>query len=421
MLKSDRSLKAELLVVGGGIAGITTAIEAAEAGLEVAIVEREACLGGRVARFHQYFPKLCPPTCGLEINFRRIRENPSLHVYTLAKVEKIEGHEGNYKVFVRVKPRFVQPWSQDYSEWAKGCPIELDDPFNYGIGKRKALYRPYESAYPTQFVVDERAIEIPEFRDWVKMCPDGGIDLEMKPYTLSIETPSIAWATGWQPYNANNLDLLSYGKHPDIITNVMMERLAAGNGPTEGKILKLSDNTEPKSVAFVQCAGSRDEKHLPFCSGVCCLASLKQATYLLEQNPEIEVHIFYIDVRTPGRLEDFYQARQEIEKIKLHRGKVAKVEITPQGLQVIAENTLTGELQKVIVDLVVLATGMQPSTKEEPPPLEIPQDENGFLIQTDDAAGIYGVGTCVRPLDVAGTLQDATGAAIKALLMARRV
>lgn len=420
MPESTRSLDANLLVVGGGVAGITTTVEAAEAGLEVVLIEREPFLGGRVARFHHYFPKMCPPSCGLEINFRRIRENPYIHVYTLAEVEKIEGEEGNYTVTVKVKPRYVQPWAGDYAEWAKSCPVEVDDPFNYGLAKRKALYKAYENAYPPMYVIDENARNDADFREWVKDCPDHGIDLDMEPFTLKVKTSSIAWATGWQPYDANNLDILSYGKHPDIITNVMMERLASYNGPTEGKILKLSDGEVPKTVAFVQCAGSRDENHLPFCSGVCCLASLKQATYVLNQYPETDVHIFYIDIRTPGRLEDFYQDRQELDKIHFHRGKVARIELDTEKMVVVAEDTLAGKLRKLEADLVVLATGMQPSTKENPPPVDIPMDENGFIIQQDDATGIYGVGTCVRPLDVAGTLQDATGAAIKALQMKGR-
>ncbi|MBZ0264068.1 FAD-dependent oxidoreductase [bacterium] len=420
MPESEVSLNTDLLVVGGGIAGITTAVESSEAGLDVVLIEKEPYLGGRVSRFHHYFPKLCPPACGLEINYKRLRGNPSVKIYTLSEVQSIEGKEGDYTVTITVKPRYVHPWAMDYTEWAKSCPVEIEDDFNYGLNNKKAVYRNYENAFPQTFVVDESVVDNPDFREWVKSCPDGGIDLEMKPLTIKVKTASIAWATGWQPYDANKLDILSYGKHPDIITNVMMERLAAENGPTAGKITLPSGKDKVGSVAFVQCAGSRDENHLPFCSGVCCLASLKQASYVLEQYPEADVHMFYIDVRTPGRLEDFYQEREENPKINMHRGKVARVDIEEDGLIVTAENTLTATLEKVKVDLVVLATGMQPSTMDTPPPIDISMDENGFIEQKADAEGIYGVGTCVRPYDVAATLQDATGAAVKALQMARR-
>ncbi|MBD3166620.1 FAD-dependent oxidoreductase [bacterium] len=413
------NLEAPLLVVGGGIAGMTAAIEASEAGLEVVLLEREATLGGRVAKLFHYFPKLCPPSCGLEINFRRLRENPNVTVFTLADVDKIEGEAGNYTVTFTVKPRYVKPDAGDYTEWAKECPVEYEDDFNYGLVKRKALYYPFENAYPPRWVVDERAVNDDEFKTWAQGCPDGGLDLDAQPETHTVKCKSIAWATGWQPYDANNLDLLAYGKHTDIVTNVQFERIAAPNGPTGGKVQKPSDGSEPKKIAFVQCAGSRDENHLPFCSGICCAASLKQASYVLESLPEAEVHMFYIDVRTPGRLEDFYQDRQDVEKIKLHRGKVAKVEPNGDSLKVTAENTLTGKLMTDDFDMVVLATGMQPATSVHAPDgLEL--DENGFAVQTDEPAGIYGVGTNVRPLGVAETLQDATGAAMKALLMARR-
>lgn len=416
----DRTLKAGLLVVGGGIAGMTTAIEAAEAGLEVVLLEREAYLGGRVARLFHYFPKLCPPTCGMEINFQRIRKADDIHVFTLATLDKIEGSEGSYQATFTVQPRYVKREAGDYTEWAKTCPVDVDDDFNYGLAKRKALYYPFENAFPPQWIVDEAAVKDPKFQEWAKECPDGGLDLEAQPETWTVEIPSIAWATGWKPYDANKLDILSYGKHPDILTNVQFERLANPGGPTDGKILKPSDGSEAKKIAFVQCAGSRDENHLPFCSGVCCSASLKQCSYVLDQVKEADVHMFYIDVRTPGRLEDFYQDRQEIENLHLHRGKVAKVEIVDNGLKVTAEDTMSGKLMHETVDMVVLATGMQPSTMEEPPPIDAELDENGFFVQNDEPAGIYGVGTNVRPLSVHETLQDATGAAMKALLMARR-
>ncbi len=409
----------DLIVVGGGVAGITTAIEAAEAGLTVALVEKEPTLGGRVARFHHYFPKLCPPSCGLEINYRRIRGNPNVTVFTLANIEKVEGDAPSIQATIKLTPRYTKPVAFDYTEWAESCPVDFDDPYNYGMAKRKALFYPWENAYPAQWMVDERAIGNAEFEEWAKGDPAGGIDLTQKEETITITGKSMAWATGWTPYDPTNLDLLGFGTSPDVLTNVMFERLSAPNGPTKGE-LKAPSGREVKKVAFVQCAGSRDENHLPFCSGICCAASLKQATYVRDKLPDAEIHMFYIDVRTPGRLEDFYQARQDDPQINLHRGKVAKVEENGGGLVVTAENTLTGDTENVTVDLVVLATGMQPTAALEPLPIKANLDENGFFIQDDEASAHYGVGTAVRPCGVAETLQDATGAAMKALQMARR-
>jgi quinone-modifying oxidoreductase subunit QmoA len=200
-----------------------------------------------------------------------------------------------------------------------------------------------------------------------------------------------------------------------------MERLASENGPTEGKIVRPSDGGEIKSIGFVQCAGSRDENHLPYCSGICCLASMKQATYVRERYPDADIHIFYIDIRSPGRLEDFYVRMQEDEKLQFHRGKVARIIEAPanQNLILEAENTLTGEITKTEVDMAVLATGMVPNTVDEPPPLNTPLDEFGFIVG-NPVKGVVGAGCTMRPFDVSATIQDATGAALKAINVGAR-
>jgi quinone-modifying oxidoreductase subunit QmoA len=205
-----------------------------------------------------------------------------------------------------------------------------------------------------------------------------------------------------------------------VITNVMMERLAAENGPTQGKVQRPSDGKEITRIGFVQCAGSRDENYLPYCSAVCCLASMKQATYVREQYPDAEVHMFYIDVRSPGRFEDFYMKMQEDEKFFFHRGKVGNIIELPETGNLIleAENTLTGELMQQEVDMAVLATGMVPGTRDNPPPLKTDLDEFGFILNNN--GGVIGAGVAVRPLDVAGTIQDATGAALKAMTVGVR-
>jgi quinone-modifying oxidoreductase subunit QmoA len=197
----------------------------------------------------------------------------------------------------------------------------------------------------------------------------------------------------------------------------MMERYASKTGPTGGRITRPSDGKEIASVAFVQCAGSRDENYLKHCSGVCCLASLKQATYIREQYPEAQVYIFYIDVRAPGRLEDFYAARQEDEKLEMIKGKVAKIEkdTAGGGLTVEAEDVLGGGRVRKSVDLVVLATGMVPSHVGTKLPDEIQTDEHGFLAPDQSRTGILTAGCAKRPVDVAACVRDATGAALKAL------
>ena len=415
--KLTRGSPRTLLVVGGGIAGMTTAIEAAEVGHEVILVEKRPYLGGRVAQFYHYFPKLCPPSCGLEINFKRIKQNDRITVLTQAEVTEVSGGPGNYQVSLRENPRFVNEKCTACGDCEKVCEIEVDDEFNYGLKKRKAISLPHAMAFPYYYAIESEFATDPRMQACVEACQYDAIELDMQAKTHKVTAGSIVYATGWKPYDAKNLDRLGYAENADVITNVEMERLAAPNGPTEGKILRPSDAKEVASVAFVQCAGSRDENFLPYCSGVCCLASMKQATYIRERHPEADVHIFYIDLRTPGRLEDFYSRVKEDEKIHFHRGKVGKVSQHNGKLLVEAEDTLTGHVAQAEADMVVLATGMVPATDGIPAGAPVSLDEMGF-IRTDDAAanGIIGAGTVTQPLEVSCTIQDATGAALKGIL-----
>jgi quinone-modifying oxidoreductase subunit QmoA len=412
----DSQVSADTLVVGGGIAGMTTAIETAEVRKHVILLEQKPSLGGRVAAMNQYFPKMCPPTCGIEINLKRIRLNPFIRVMTLAEVTKISGEPGAYEVDITLHPRFVNEKCTACGDCEKVCEIERDNDFNYNIDRQKAIYIPHLMAYPHTYVVDPEFASDERMKKCVEACKYDAIELDMKPRTIIAKVGGIVWATGWKPYDATKIDNLGFGKYKNVITNVIMERYASPNGPTEGKITRPFDNKEITKIGFVQCAGSRDENHLPYCSAVCCLASMKQALYIRERYPEAEIHMFYIDVRSPGRLEDFYVKMQDDEKMHFHRGKVAKIEENPENQNVIlhAENTLTGEIVKTEVDMAVLATGMVPNTADNPPPLETPLDEFGFIAPDSDQ-GVIGAGTTMRPLEVSGTVQDATGAAIKAL------
>jgi quinone-modifying oxidoreductase subunit QmoA len=239
----------------------------------------------------------------------------------------------------------------------------------------------------------------------------------MESKTVDLKVGSIIWATGWKPYDANKLDTYGFGQYPDVITNVMMERLASWTGPTKGKIVRPSDGAAPETIAFVQCAGSRDENHLPFCSGVCCLASMKQATYVRDQYPDAEIYIFFIDIRATDRLEDFYNKVKKDEKIRFFKGKVAKItqDENGKGLVLRVEDTMTEELREISADLVVLATGMQPNTSESPLPVKVPYDDYGFMASQIAKPGIYAAG-CVRtPTFVSEVVQDGTAAALKAI------
>ena len=411
-----------ILVVGGGISGITTALEAAEVGKNVLLVEKNPSLGGRVSRMYHYFPKLCPPSCGLEINFRRIKQNPRIQVLTLAEVESVSGQAGDYEVKIKQNPRYVNENCTACGDCAAACNATVPNDLNYGMDERKGAYLPFGMAYPMRYVLDPQIIGTDDAKACQDACKYNAIDLTMQPETLTAKVGSIVVATGWAPYDAKKLDTLGGGRYPNVITNVMMERLSAPNGPTEGKILRPSDQKEIKSIIFAQCAGSRDENHLPYCSGICCLASMKQANYVREQYPDAVVKIFYIDVRAMGKFEDFYTKLQADDKVEFVKGKVAKIEedAATQDPVVEVEDTLSGEKIRAQADMVVLATGMVPTTAAERLPMDIAYDEFGFVVSDGSQKGVYAVGCAKRPVDVASSLQDATGAALKAIQCLRR-
>lgn len=411
---SSNGTKGKILVVGGGISGITAAIEAAMAGCEVVLVEKNEYLGGRVAQMNQYFPKMCPPSCGLEINYRQLKTNPRIQCLTSAEVENITGEPGHFQVSLKQNPRFVTNRCTACGECVDACPIERPDEYNLLMSTTKAIYLPFEMAYPLRFAIDESVCPGSECGKCVPACPYDAIDLEMQPKNIELEVAAVIMATGWNPYDAKSIELLGFGVYKNVITNMMMERLASIDGPTGGKILRPSDNKEVESVVFVQCAGSRDEEYLKHCSGVCCMGSLKQARYIREQYPEAQVSIFYIDIRAPGRLEDFYAAVQKDEKLELIKGKVANVTENSDGdLTVEAEDALTGEMVIQKTNLVVLATGLEPAVT--PIGIELERDEHGFITNEQPIAGIMGTGCAKRPVDVAASVRDATGTALKAL------
>lgn len=411
-----------VLVVGGGIAGITAALEAAEAGMEVFMVEKNPYLGGRVAQLARYFPKLCPPTCGLEINFQRLRDNRRIRFFTTSEVEEIRGEPGQYEVTIRRNPRYVNDRCISCNKCAEVCPVERPNAFDYGMSTTKTAYLPHEMAYPMKYAIDGSTCLFDECHKCVDVCPVEAIDLHEEPETLTLTVGAVVMATGWKPYDANAIGNLAFGHYPNVITNVMIERMAAHNGPTGGKITRPSDGEPVRSVAFIQCAGSRDRLHLPYCSSICCLASLKEASLLLEHNPEAEVHIFYIDLRTPGTYEEFASKVLAHPNVHAIKGKVADIVEDPETheLTVIADAMVEGGHTHTKVDVVVLATGMQSSLTDGAPQGPIEYDPDGFVVEDADPGGIFAAGCARGAMDVATTTMDATAAAMLAMQSTHR-
>ncbi len=413
-----------ILVVGGGIAGVTAALEAAEAGQDVILIEREASLGGRVTKLNRYFPKLCHPTCGLEINYQRIRKNPRLRVMTMCEVTNISGARGDYKVAVKRRPRYVNERCTGCGACANATETMVDNPFNYGLDKVKAAYLPHEHAFPMRYVVAPEAIAAGEGAKLKASCAYGALDPDDQGETFDLHVGAVIWATGWTPYDPNKLDMYSYGHSRDIITNVEMERLAAHDGPTHGKIVRPSNGEPAKKVALIQCAGSRDLNHLPYCSRICCLGSLKHAAYVREQYADANVDIYYIDIRAHDKLEAFYSRVRSDPQVSFIKSKPAHIRIGDDGRPVLhGERTIEREIYAEPYDLVVLATGMQPSAVVGfRPTMGVAQDEYGFLVvEHDENQGVFSAGVAAGPNDVSMSVQSATAAALKAVQIVRNI
>jgi quinone-modifying oxidoreductase subunit QmoA len=401
-----------ILVVGGGFSGLTAAVEAAELGCDVYLVEKTPFLGGRVAQLNKYFPKLCPPSCGLEIQFQRIRKNPRVKFFTQAEPLSIVGEKGGYDVKIRIRPRHTAPHSVELGLLAESLEGETQSEFEFGLARRKALYRCMPFAFPGRYVLDPSILSA---GDRVRLANIPACVLDEKPRELDVRVGAVVVATGWKPYDVTRLVNLGAGRVGNCVSNMQLERLASPFGPTGGRIRRPSDGRAPRSVAFVQCAGSRDQNHLNFCSYICCMATLKHALYLSEQYPDIRITVFYIDLRTPGRYVNVLDKVRALPNVRFIKGKVAELaEGDASGaVRVVAEDAVRGEKLTLDFDMAVLATGMQPTLAGETSPLPVAVDEDGFVVGGEDA-GIFAAGCARMPLDVARSARSGTSAAMKA-------
>lgn len=412
------SMNKTILVAGGGISGLTAAVEAAEAGFDVFLIEKKPYLGGKVAQVNLYFPKLCSPACGLEIIFQRLAANSRFRFLTSAEVIAVADREGSFEVTVEVKPTFVNENCTGCGRCAEVCPAARANGFNYGLDQTRAAYLPHKLAHPFRYVIDGKACWGSSCARCADACPYGAIELGMQGKTFIIKAGSVIWAAGWDLYDTARLGNYGGGRYPNVITNMMVERMASPGGPTGGKILRPSDGREPGSVAFVQCAGSRDERHLGVCSGVCCLVSLKQAAYIRERCPGARIAVFYIDLRARGFYEDFYVKVRDGAGIELIKGKPGEITEDPStgNLVVLAENQPGAQILEEEFELVVLAAGMAPAT----PCTGIHvQDGDGFVSPVL-SPGFYAAGCAVRPMEVAPAVRSGAAAALRAVQWVRR-
>ena len=410
-----------ILVVGGGISGMTAALEAAETGKQVVLVEKRPYLGGRVSQLYKYFPKLCHPTCGLEINQRRAKMNPNLTIITMAEVTDINGDAGNYTAKVKLSPRYVNENCTACGDCAKVVEAEFDNEYNYGLSKRKGAYLPHVMAHPMQYVLDPEIIATDDGQKAKDACKYNAIDLDDAEKELEFPCGAVIWATGWKPYDAAKIQPYGYDRYENVITSVEFERLADPKGPTGGKIVRPSDGKEAKNVAFIQCAGSRDRNHLLHCSRICCMASLKQTHYVTDAYEDADVSIYYIDIRAIDRFEDFYANVKAKDNVKFIKSKVASITLNQEspvlnGVDVEGYNRYANEH-----DLVVLAVGMEPSVDKDSFPVAIEINREGFIEASESNGGVFAAGSASDALDVNRAVQHATGAALKAVQVVNRV
>ena len=401
-----------VLVIGGGISGITAAVELADAGREVVLIEKLPYLGGNVAMMNNYFPKLCPPTCGLEINFTRIRQNPRIRFFTETSIKDLSGSAGSFSAILHRDPQFIKDNCTACGKCAEVCPVTRPNKFNFELDSTKAAYLPYEMAFPMRYSIDGDYCTKTACARCVTECLYDAIDLEAVSEEITLEVSSVIVATGWKSYDASAIKELRYNESKNIVTNLQFERLLSPSGPGKGKVLRPSDNKPVKHVVFVQCAGSRDDNHLPYCSAVCCSASLKHALNLREISSDCKVTICYIDMRVSGRNEDFLNSVKENAGIDLVKGKVAGIESDNETDDLIleAEDILSGRKKHYRADLVVLATGIVPDDVS----LDILKNREGFALPVQQP-GIHVVSCARTPMDVSSSVKDATAAALKAI------
>jgi heterodisulfide reductase subunit A len=424
------------MIIGGGIAGITSALEIANSGFHVYLVEREPSIGGHMAQVDKTFPTLDCSACILTPRMFDAGNHKNITLLTYSEVEQVDGYVGNYTVKVRKRARYVD------EELCTGCGLciekcpskTVDEEFECGLGYRKAVYRPFPYAVPKYPVLDPENctfFQRGKCKACQIVCPTNAIDFEQEDEMLELEVGNIVLATGYDLFDARRIPQYGYGRLANVFTSMEFERLVNAAGPTGGQIVLRDGVTEPKSVAIIHCVGSRDKNYHEYCSRICCMYSLKFAHLVHERIPDAEVYNFYIDIRASGkRYEEFYH-RVLDEGMHAIRGRVAEVTDAARGpseegkLIIQAEDTLVGKQRRIPVDMVILSVGVEArhDSNEVAQLFGLGCDFNGFFTERHPkldpiltmSEGIFVAGACQGPMAIPETVAQGAAAAARVL------
>lgn len=427
-------VKKRALVIGGGIAGIQTALDIADAGFEVDIVEKKPTIGGKMTQIDKTFPTLDCAACILTPKMVDCAQNEKIHIYAYSEVAAVKGFVGNFKVTIRKKARFVDTTKcTGCGLCTEKCPQKkVPNEFNLGLDTRRAIYIPFAQAVPKVATIDPdycNMLQKGKCGVCARVCSTGAIDYTQKDELIEEEYGAIVAATGFNPIDLGQFNEFAYAQSPDVVSSLEFERLMNAAGPTGGTLLRPSDGKHPHTIVFVQCVGSRcdgAQKGKPYCSKICCMYTAKHAMLCREKYPDTEVYVFYIDVRTPGKnFDEFY--RRAVEEYGVHyiKGMVGKV--VPQNgvLKVQASDLLDNRQLHIDADMLVLAAAIEPdkSARSLATMLTASMDTNDFFTEAhpklrpveSPTAGIFLSGACQGPKDIPETVAQAGAAAAKVI------
>jgi heterodisulfide reductase subunit A len=420
----------DVVVIGGGVTGIQAALDLADHGIMVHLIEKDPSIGGHMAQLDKTFPTNDCSMCILSPKMLDVSRHPKIRIYTCTEVTSIQGEVGHFQVTIRKNPRYIdKERCNGCGDCIEICPVEVYNRFDAGIGVRKAIYKPHPQAVPDIVVKDrEHCIECGLCYD---ICGLEAIRKEDEAKESVIEAASIIIASGYEIFDAVRKEQYGYLRYPDVITSLEFERMMNASGPTGGSIRRLSDGTVPEHVVFIQCVGSRDiPLSRPYCSGVCCMYAIKNAMLLREKYPETRVTILYMDVRAYGKGYEEYFERAKAMGVEFLRGMPAEIIPDASGMMIQVENTETGAIEELRPGLVVLSVGLEPAkdARVMAGRCGIAVEETGFFRSLDEKInpvatirpGIYIAGTAVSPRDIPDCVAHAQAAAMRAFIDAER-